>query len=281
MFGEAPGAKERYAALAQYSKGPFVVPGGGKDFLQLGRLHPFGDALKTAQETGAAIRELRLPDFLEPEELANLPGRTMLSPEFELFQNRRQYGSTKHPVEVRPSGEPLETQIPGRIAEYGYSQAPGFVRALAEYAAARAGVPSRPGQMSEAREPLDVLLQGFLGLRKIPGETFLDKHERLRADPEKQQQAKDVRGYWVESRRYLKANPELNPFRASVMRMKNFQEVLTQYGDAAEYLRGQMGGPLTDEKKRNLDRAVGRTLALQERLLQLLEEQRARKQAAP
>lgn len=263
------GAKERYGKLAEFQKGPFTLPGPGGGFLDVSRQHVFGDTLRTAQETLDAARERRLPDYLKPDELGNLAGHLAFSPVISALENRRLYGSTAHPVRISPIGAPMEQQMKSRGQEMLYQMAPGFVRGIAEYRAAKAGIPTKGGRLTEPRQPGDVLLQSFFGIRPVSGETSLEKRQRLADDPTLGRQMDASSDYLGRALDYIDAHPNLNRYRKSLSRVQNPTEIDVQFWDARKYLQSLLAGPLTDDKKRQINEAAARFTALLERKEQL------------
>ncbi len=270
LMGEVRGAREHYRALPEYAKGAFTLPTEDpRRFLDVSRQHLFGDPLRTAQEVADAIRERRLPGFLSLDELANLPGHTALSPALAAFQNRQFYGSTAHPVRLSHPGAPAERQAIERASAALTQMAPGFVGALGKYAAARAGVPPTGGAYAEPRDPADVLLQGFLGVRPIEASTQREKVTRLRASPERARELAETRRYASHARDYLLGHPELNRYVESLSRRENYREIQTELFDAEKYLKSLLTGPLDRGRQRALNDAVARLIALRDRARQL------------
>jgi hypothetical protein len=269
LMQETPGAKQRYQGLADYQKGPFTLPY-GKDFLDVSRQHVFGDTLRAAQETADAVRQGRLPDYLSPDQLGNLAGHTAASPWIAAFENRQQYGSTAHPVRISHIGAPMEQQAQDRTKEMLTQMAPGFVRGIGEMRGAQAGIPPKPGrQLTEARQPAQVFLQSFLGIKPISGETPEQKAARLAGNPKTQADLDQTTSYMGKALDYWSAHKEANPYRAHLQQVSDARGVTTQFFDARDYFKSLLSGPLTDDKRNRLQHASARLLALADRLVEL------------
>jgi hypothetical protein len=269
LMQETPGAAQRYQGLADYQKGPFTLPY-GQGFADVSRQHVFGDSLRAAQETADAVRQGRLPDYLSPDQLGNLAGHTAFSPLISALENRQQYGSTAHPVRISHIGAPMEQQVADRARDMAYQMAPGFVRGIGEMRGAQAGIPPKPGrQLTEPRQPAQVFLQSFLGIRPISGETPEQKSTRLAGSPKTQADLDRTTSYMGKALDYWSAHKDANPYRAHLQQVNDARAVTAQFFDARDYFKSLLSGPLTDDKRNRLQHASARLLALADRLVEL------------
>jgi hypothetical protein len=268
------GTEGDFDALKERDQASHLV-GVGKDrFVDPSRYFPLAGPIDWLSRPGEGLTT----DGLARQ----MAGGTAFSPVIEQAFNMRLIGGTENPWRIVPKGAPppvSPSPLPDfaegvsgdlRAREFLNSVLPGVVRPIGRQRAANEGVSYGTGLSSEAQDPAEAFLQGFIGMRRLQGEPYEEKDKRTA-----QMQGERVRAYLPLLNQARLLPLDQNPYRIVVREITSKMDVDRKLTDLTLYVDQMLGnsvdkaGKLTDLGRQRLSEAALWEAALLHRMREM------------